>query len=341
MNDPRDHGLDELGQRLQALGGPAVEPRPTAGRESYASSREYPEGSNTSSPPSGSPRGGAPYQNATYPDAPYRDATYGDGTFRGSPLPVGPAAGGRTTSAGIAGERAERYPAEPVGLPTGAGVGTMNASGSERPGVEPGAKPGAAAGAAPYTIRETGFAGSGSTSGIPGPVPGQGQAQLPASTSEGASKGGFQRLAQVVRTALPYVQKLLPLLDGNLATAVGALLAPQGAHAQHAPPVTVDLEPVERQMGELRTSQQELSTVQRELRDRVAEQGATLKGVEDQLERVREATDRNTLEQQELVEDLRSVGSRMSRFAVLGLVLLAISVGFNLYLLILLQHLLR
>lgn len=101
------------------------------------------------------------------------------------------------------------------------------------------------------------------------------------------------------------------------------------------------MEPVERQMTELQTSHKELRTSHQELRTQVAEQGATLEGVEDQLERVREATDRNTLEQQELVEDLRSVGSRISKFAVLGLVLLALSVGFNLYLLILLQHLLR
>ena len=71
------------------------------------------------------------------------------------------------------------------------------------------------------------------------------------------------------------------------------------------------------------------------------EQLTSLKRVEDQLERVREATDRNTLEQQELVEDLRSVGSRVSTFAVIGLVLLAASLGLNIYFLIQLQHILR
>ncbi len=161
--------------------------------------------------------------------------------------------------------------------------------------------------------------------------------QLPASTDGGdALKGGFQRVAQAVRAAIPLVQKLLPLLDGNLATTVSALLAPQAAAHPPQPQavVQVDLEPVERGMTELRTSHRELKT-------QVAEQGTTLKRVEDHLERVREATDRNTLEQQELVEDVRAVGTRVSRFIVVGVILLALSVGLNVYLLIQIQHIFR
>ena len=53
---------------------------------------------------------------------------------------------------------------------------------------------------------------------------------------------------------------------------------------------------------------------------------------------VREATDRNTLEQQELMEDLKSVGSKVNLFAILALGLLAISVGINV---VLYLHILR
>jgi hypothetical protein len=132
------------------------------------------------------------------------------------------------------------------------------------------------------------------------------------------------------------VQKLLPLIDGNFATAVSALVAP---HMHPAPPpqpqvVHVDMEPVERGLAEVRNSH-------RELRTQVMEQVSSLKRVEDQLDRVREATDRNTLEQQELVEDLRSVGSRVSTFAIVGLVLLLVSLGLNVYLIVELQHILR
>ena len=136
----------------------------------------------------------------------------------------------------------------------------------------------------------------------------------------------------MVRSAIPVVQKLLPLLDGNFATTMGALMAPQ--HHPAPPPVQVDLEPVERGLAEVRNSN-------RELRTQVAEQGVTLKRVEDQLDRVREATDRNTLEQQELVEDLRAVGSRIGTFAIIGLTLLLISLGLNGYLIYQLQHILR
>jgi hypothetical protein len=66
-----------------------------------------------------------------------------------------------------------------------------------------------------------------------------------------------------------------------------------------------------------------------------------LKKVEDQLDRVREATDRNTLEQQELVEDLRSVGNRVNVFAIVGVVLLAVSLVLNIFLVVQLQHILR
>lgn len=325
MNDPREQGLDELGQRLQALGGPAGEPRPMAPRESYApgaQSRPYPEGSFSSAPQAGNI-----YQNAAYPEAPYPDGGHREATFRGAPLPIGPATGGRTPEPGVTPERPERLERPSA----------VREAAADMPGTPlyeahgPAARQSQAHAAGPTQTPASNQASAQAPT----------QAQLPASTGEDTPKSGFHRLAQVVRTALPYVQKLLPLLDGNLVTTVSALLAPQGTHPQPAPQVTVNLEPVERQMAELRTGQQYLSTSQQELRAQVAEQGATLKGVEDQLERVREATDRNTLEQQELVEDLRSVGSRISKLAVVGLVLLGLSVGFNLYLLILLQHLLR
>jgi hypothetical protein len=159
------------------------------------------------------------------------------------------------------------------------------------------------------------------------------QASLPATTSGSSNEpaSGLHRALNAVRSTIPLVQRLLPLLEGNFAAALGALMAPQH-HTPPAPPV--DLEPVERGLAEVRNSN-------RELRTQVQEQGTSLKRVEDQLERVREATDRNTLEQQELVEDLRAVGGRISLFAIVGLVLLLISLGLNIFFLIELQHILR
>jgi hypothetical protein len=147
-------------------------------------------------------------------------------------------------------------------------------------------------------------------------------------------KSGLQRAINAVRSTFPLVAKLLPLLDGNFVTAISALVAPQPSHHPPPPPVQVDLEPVERGLAEIRNSH-------RELRSQVQEQVTSLKRVEDQLERVREATDRNTLEQQEMVEDLRAVGSRISMLAIIGMSLLLASLGLNVWFLIQLQHILR
>jgi hypothetical protein len=151
-----------------------------------------------------------------------------------------------------------------------------------------------------------------------------------------APKSGLQRALDAVRSTLPLVQKLLPLLDGNFATAISALVVPQLGHhpPAHPPQPPVNLEPVERGLAELRSGQ-------RDLRGQVLEQVTSLKRVEDHLERVREATDRNTLEQQELVEDLRSVSNRVSTLAIVGLVLLVLSLAVNVFFLVQLQHILR
>jgi len=134
----------------------------------------------------------------------------------------------------------------------------------------------------------------------------------------------MDRAMSALRVALPFVQRLLPLLDGNIGTVVSNLLnqhpvAPQ----QHQPlPPPVDLEPIESGLAEIRTQH-------RDLRTQMVEQNSSLKRVEDQLEMVREATDRNTLEQQELLEDLKTVGNKVNVFALFALLLLATSVLLN------------
>ena len=128
------------------------------------------------------------------------------------------------------------------------------------------------------------------------------------------------RAMGILRMALPFMQRILPLLDGNIGTAVSNLLSPHPqAPAPHQP---VDLEPIETGLADLQTQH-------RDLRNIVVEQNSSLKRVEDQLEMVREATDRNTLEQQELLEDLKNVGNKINAFAYFALGLLAISILLN------------
>ncbi len=162
---------------------------------------------------------------------------------------------------------------------------------------------------------------------IPVSPPGR---SLPAPAGSEESSG-MQRAMNAVRMAIPLVQRILPLLDGNIATAVANLLAPR-QHLQ-APPPKVDLAPLENSLTELQAQH-------RDLREQVMEQNTSLKRVEDQLQMVREATDRNTLEQQELLEDLKLFSNKVKVVAVVGIGLLAVGFLLNLILFLHIQRVL-
>jgi hypothetical protein len=133
------------------------------------------------------------------------------------------------------------------------------------------------------------------------------------------------------RTVMPLVQRLLPLLEGNILTAISNVLAPRPQAPP--PPPKVDLTPFQDSLAELQTQH-------RGLRDQVMEQNASLKRVEDQLEMVREATDRNTLEQQELLEDLKIFSGKVRVVAVIGIGVLVIGFVLNLILFLHIQRVL-
>jgi len=145
------------------------------------------------------------------------------------------------------------------------------------------------------------------------PPPGRALGGQPAVGEEPSS---LQRAISALRSALPFVQRLLPLLDGNIATTVSSLLAPR-PHPQAPPSAKLDLVPIEDGLADLQTQHQNL-------RDQVMEQNNSLKRVEDQLEMVREATDRNTLEQQELLEDLKAFGNKVKAVVIIALLLVAV-----------------
>jgi hypothetical protein len=143
----------------------------------------------------------------------------------------------------------------------------------------------------------------------------------------------LQRIMSALRSALPLVQRILPLLDGNIASAISNLVAPHPHPQTSAPAPKVDLAPIEGGLTALQTQH-------RELRDQVMEQNTSLKRVEDQLEMVREATDRNTLEQQELLEDLKTFGNKVKLVVIIALGLVAIGVLLNLILYLHIQRVL-
>ena len=144
------------------------------------------------------------------------------------------------------------------------------------------------------------------------PLPGR---PIPQESSDTAS---MQKTMLALRNAFPLLQKLLPMMEGS-GNHSSSYLTTQPP----APPV--DLEPLENHLVELPAHH-------RDLRHKVQEQNTAIRRVEDQLDLVREATDRNTMEQQELVEDIRSVGARINRVALVVLLLLAGSLLLNFFL---------
>ena len=147
---------------------------------------------------------------------------------------------------------------------------------------------------------------------------------------------GLQRALDAFRMVAPIVQRLLPLLDGNIGSAVSNFLTPhQPQHQQPAPPPQpkVDLVPLEDGLAALQSQH-------RDLCDQVMEQNHSLKRVEDSLEMVREATDRNTLEQQELLEDLRTFSHKVKIVAVVAIGLLALVLVVNVILYLHIQRVL-
>jgi hypothetical protein len=162
-------------------------------------------------------------------------------------------------------------------------------------------------------------------------LPLQGRALSVQPQAETGSTSGMHWALGLMKQAVPFVQRLLPLLDGQIATAVANLIAPR----PHTPPPApkVDLQPLEHGLADLQIQH-------RDLKDQLADQNTSLKRVEDQLEMVREAMDRNTLEQQELMEDLKTMGKRVKLFAWLFLDLLIISVLLNLFLFLHIQRVL-
>lgn len=332
MNDPHDLGLDDLGQRVQALADTANEQRryyrgaplpvgpSSAGHviPSFDAARPF-DPAPTTATPVATPRLAPPQPQDGFSPAPFSPAPSSSVPFNSAQFNT-PQSNPPQPGQAPMEQRFSDSSFPPLAPAQAAGPATLHISEVHVTAAAPPAPPVAPPAAAP--------AGT------------QSQPLLASGTGEdpNAPRSGLQRAVALFRTAMPLVQKLLPLLDGNFATAIGSMLTTTHPPQHHAPAppqqVKVDLEPVERSLAELRTGQ-------RDLRGQVQEQVTALKRVEDQLERVREATDRNTLEQQEMVEDLRAVGNRVSNLAIAGVIILALSLGLNIYFLIQLMHILR
>jgi len=159
----------------------------------------------------------------------------------------------------------------------------------------------------------------------------------------------IERAASAVRLALPLIQRLMPLLDGNIATVASSFIRPPQSLAPHSPPV--NLTEIEAGLVELQANTRKVCD---EVRNRfgaqqalIGEQAESLRSVEARLEQVGAAVERlataqlkAAVAQQELMDEVRAVKlhmdsalgaarrARLLAFVTLGL--LALSVALNL-----------
>jgi hypothetical protein len=134
--------------------------------------------------------------------------------------------------------------------------------------------------------------------------------------SKGGHASGLERTMGAVRMLIPLLGKVLPLLDGNVAAVAASLLLPR-LQAQ-----TVDTYPLESALMKVRA---ELATLQ----DKTAEYATAFKRIDGQLESMKDAIDRSGAEQRETAENVRKIQGRVLVFSVVGLGLVAISIGVN------------
>ncbi len=146
--------------------------------------------------------------------------------------------------------------------------------------------------------------------------------------SRGGHPTGLERTVGAVRMLIPLLGKVLPLLDGNVA-AVAANLLMSRPQAQ-----PIDTYPLESALMKVRT---ELALMQ----DKAAEHDTAFKRIDGQLETMKDAIERSVVEQRDMAENVSKIQSRVLVFSVLGLVLVAVSIGVNVALFFYVKGLIR
>jgi molecular chaperone GrpE (heat shock protein) len=138
----------------------------------------------------------------------------------------------------------------------------------------------------------------------------------------------------VLRRSLPHLLRLLPLLDGNVGSAVSNLISPPPPPLPPPPPVN---------LGPIKDGLAALQAESGDLHAQILEQHASLERIEERLERIAEATSRNAAAQQDLLKELNAIdgrlnqlkaaGDRSKKVAIAALVLLGVTVLLNILLL--------
>jgi len=153
------------------------------------------------------------------------------------------------------------------------------------------------------------------------------QPKVPARTQPRQEKASaFARAISAARVVLPVVQKMLPLLEGNVASAAANFLTPTSR--------PVDLEPVKSAIGRLQADQ-------RTLRGQLSDQRDSLISIEQDLATIREDLERNSADLRELAADQLSLRRRLTRLMWMIFILLTLSIGFTTLVCVRLAYILR
>lgn len=147
------------------------------------------------------------------------------------------------------------------------------------------------------------------------PAPGQ-----PPTGKPIARTPGLHRARTVLNAALPLVERLLPLLDGNFASAALNLVAPR----PDSTTPRVDLGPIERSLAEMQIRQQKISSQLSaqslpldQLRDQLVPE------LQQQVEALKLTMEQASRNQEKLQAALDRFQQRFNRLAVAGILLLA------------------
>lgn len=142
-----------------------------------------------------------------------------------------------------------------------------------------------------------------------------------------AQAAGTSRRLDVVKTAISIAQKVLPLLEGNVGQTVSNLLS-----------LGTPLAATTRDVARIQDHLTKQDATHLALADKVSEQKDAIVQLADRLDQLKEATNRNTLEQQEMMEDARALRKKfiVAGFIIIGL--LVASVSLNIFVLLKLAH---
>ncbi len=131
----------------------------------------------------------------------------------------------------------------------------------------------------------------------------------------------LEKLMSVVRAALPIAHKMLPLLDGQVGTAVSNLLGPSVLSRQAA-----------QTLGPLQEGLAQLEQQHLELRLQMAGQGEALRQIDEQLGVVQKLAEETAEEQRNLAETIEKMRRKVNFVAIAGTILVVAALALNVFL---------